>query len=220
MKTAKCETCGEAFEFPKWQAHHRRFCSKPCARQQDWRVCGAPWPADLDIPSADRKRWCWRLRGVFARCFNPAGAAWKNYGGRGITVHEPWVRDPAQFIRYLAGLPGFSDPALTLDRIDNDKGYEPGNLRLATKVEQRHNSRDYRGYREPRRCEFCRRKFTPPGGRARKFCSRPCAAAKVARRPQPCAVCRKKFVTTRNRRKTCGAECQARLTGRYDRRAS
>ena len=71
------------------------------------------------------------------RCNNPNCKDWPRYGGRGITVCERW-NVFANFISDM-GHPPF--PGATLDRIDNDRGYEPGNVRWATLYEQQVNSR-------------------------------------------------------------------------------
>ena len=70
------------------------------------------------------------------RCTNPANPAWSNYGGRGITVCERW-RSFENFYEDVGRRPD----GLTLDRIDNSKGYEPGNTRWATQREQMRNMR-------------------------------------------------------------------------------
>ena len=59
------------------------------------------------------------------RCNNPNNKDYPRYGGRGITVCEQWSRY-ANFIADM-GLP--PSPEAQLDRIDNDRGYEPGNVR-------------------------------------------------------------------------------------------
>ena len=71
------------------------------------------------------------------RCFNEKRDIWKYYGGRGITMCDRWKNDFLSFLKDVGRCP----PGLTLDRKDNDKGYEPGNCRWATRREQRINQR-------------------------------------------------------------------------------
>lgn len=73
---------------------------------------------------------------MIQRTTNPRHPAWVNYGGRGIAVCPQW-RD---FRNFLADM-GERPDGLTLDRIDNDAGYEPSNCRWATWHQQRVNSR-------------------------------------------------------------------------------
>lgn len=82
-----------------------------------------------------------RWSDVIKRCYNPSCGAYKNYGGRGIKVCIEWRDDFKSFYDYMMALPGALEPGLTIDRIDNDRGYEPGNMRWTTYLIQRHNQR-------------------------------------------------------------------------------
>ncbi len=70
------------------------------------------------------------------RCTNPRNSNYPNYGGRGICVHPAWLT----FAAFLADV-GERPAGTSLDRIDNDRGYQPGNVRWATRHEQNRNSR-------------------------------------------------------------------------------
>lgn len=82
-------------------------------------------------------------RGMRARCLNPNHKGYPDYGGRGIKVCERWDNFAA-FVEDMGEKPG---PEYTLDRIDNDGDYEPGNTRWATWEEQHANKRVRRGGR-------------------------------------------------------------------------
>lgn len=81
---------------------------------------------------------------MLGRCFDPKYQHYHRYGGRGITVCERWQDDFQAFVEDVGPRPEgktASGRALyTLDRIDNDGNYEPGNVRWATWSEQRRNS--------------------------------------------------------------------------------
>lgn len=74
------------------------------------------------------------------RCKNKDHSAYKNYGGRGITACDEW-EDFMQFYEDMGKKPG---PKYTLERIDNEKGYEKSNCKWATWKEQSLNKRPRR----------------------------------------------------------------------------
>lgn len=70
------------------------------------------------------------------RCLNPNITQYARYGGRGITVCKKWVDSFEAFYKDVGEPPTTKH---TLDRIDNEKGYEPKNVRWATRKEQSNN---------------------------------------------------------------------------------
>ena len=69
------------------------------------------------------------------RCYNPNVSNYHRYGGRGITMCDDWRHD---FGRFLADM-GPCPSGLSLDRINNDGPYDPGNCRWATRLQQNRN---------------------------------------------------------------------------------
>lgn len=78
------------------------------------------------------KSWC----SIKKRCTNPKDPAYKNYGAKGILLCNEWLNDPKAFCEYVGVAPSEKH---SIDRVDNSKGYEPGNVRWADDYEQANN---------------------------------------------------------------------------------
>ena len=111
-----------------------------------------------DLPSyrPEYRVW-WSMRN---RCEMPNHPRFTSYGGRGIGVCERWKT----FANFFADMGPRPAPGLSLDRIDNDGNYEPGNCRWATSKEQSANRRQRPRKPKPEPC-----RMTPEEKRAKRY---------------------------------------------------
>lgn len=69
------------------------------------------------------------------RCLNPSSKDYDRYGGSGVTLHAGWASSFEEFYEHVGPRP----EGTTIDRVDNSRGYVPGNVRWATPREQAQN---------------------------------------------------------------------------------
>lgn len=76
------------------------------------------------------------------RCLNPFNRSFQDYGFRGITIYDDWIDSYEKFLAYLLSSIGRRPSSdHSIDRIDNNGDYEPGNIKWSTREEQQNNTR-------------------------------------------------------------------------------
>ena len=125
----QCCYCGKSWE-----------CSSSLIKTGRTKSCGCQKINTLGIKHGlYNNRFYATWNNIFKRCTNPKNKYYKDYGGRGITVCEEWL-DVTIFIAWCESTHPNME-GYTLDRIDNDKGYNPENCRWADRSTQSINQR-------------------------------------------------------------------------------
>lgn len=135
--TCKCD-CGRVVSVQggNLRNNHTRSCG--CLRNEVTRQRATKHGySRVKQRTPEYKTWCL----MKDRCHNPRFLRYADWGGRGIKVCEEWLHDFVAFLDHVGPKPSSKH---SIDRIDNDRGYEPGNVRWATALEQRYNRRDFK----------------------------------------------------------------------------
>lgn len=112
--------------------HLSSGASMSCKCQQDYSAVTKHGEA------LKTKEWlCWK--GLKERCLDPNNINYKNYGGRGICVYPEWINSYESFLDYIGRAPSKD---YSIDRINNNGNYEPGNVKWSTRDEQIENRRN------------------------------------------------------------------------------
>lgn len=109
-----------------------------------WRKNGSPYlqkrrTAEAGATHTHPLYKTWGM--IHQRCYNPKHTSYANYGGRGIKMCKEWEDSFVTFSNYIEKELGPRPDGYTLDRIDTDGDYAPGNIRWADHSTQMHNRR-------------------------------------------------------------------------------
>ena len=172
---ASCLTCGQSFEARRAT---QRFCSRSCWARHRALDQNSNWRG-----GKSKHPLYHAYNDMVGRCIRPTHARYADYGGRGITVCDRWRND---FWAFVADM-GERSVGMSLDRRDNDAGYEPANCRWASTSEQSKNRRPeaIRGLRRSRPGTHCRsgaHELTPENTHVDRHGNRSCRRCKNARR--------------------------------------
>jgi hypothetical protein len=130
---AQCD-CGALVTDSACHLRKRTSCGSHACRKTRSDGNGGHASHDKSKRPPEYNVWC----SMRKRCRNPNSDDFGRYGGRGIAVCARWDR----FDNFLADMGRRPSPKHSLDRIDNDGDYEPGNCRWVTSKEQMRNRRD------------------------------------------------------------------------------
>ncbi len=115
-------------------------CTKSCGCN-----CEKHGAANHQHPKGEYRAWM----AAKARCFDTNCKSYKDYGARGITMCEEWKHSYLTFIKHMGERPS----GLTLERVNNDGNYEPGNCIWASCKVQANNKRNSKKNNDRRRIE-------------------------------------------------------------------
>jgi len=129
-----CIDCEKSVHRTRWQ---NMDSQTKCTKLQKSKKYGKTWR---------KKNPEWHTwHSMIYRCTNPKSNAYRWYGARGIKVCNRWLNSFEAFLKDAGKKPS---PKYSIDRINVDGNYEPGNIKWATRKEQTNNQRNNIKYRD------------------------------------------------------------------------
>lgn len=146
---SSCRACAgrakmqKVIQTPEWEAHHAKMRAEAARVRIAKHGMPAPRAARTPRPgyTPDELVIAATMKGAKGRCQNPRSPRYADYGGRGIEFRFQTIPEATRWV--MANL-GARPTGRSIDRIDNNRHYEPGNLRWATTHEQADNKRRYK----------------------------------------------------------------------------
>ncbi len=127
--TVECKVCKKEYDVDPNKLQYRKHCG--CMKKD---VIASKYNKSHPQLSQTIKR-------MISRCYNKDNQDYYNYGARGITVCDEWLKDRNIFIEWALKNGFENNKKLSIDRIDSSKGYSPENCKWSNAIEQARNTR-------------------------------------------------------------------------------